>query len=85
MNEDPIKICSDCGAEYSIEATACADCGGVLVFSSEYKRRSVPLEDEEARALIRQSQLPYLRELDELLKKNGIRTDIRFHGCEPGT
>jgi hypothetical protein len=85
MDEEPIKICSDCGAEYSIEAAACADCGGTLVFPQDYIKRSVPLEEEEAEILIRQGQVAYLRELGELLNKNGIRTEIRFHGCAPGT
>jgi ribosomal protein L40E len=85
MNEEPIKICSDCGAEYSPEAVTCADCGGTLVFPREYEKRSVPLEEEEAQTLIREGSAPYLRELGELMKKTGIRTDIRFHGCAPGT
>jgi ribosomal protein L40E len=85
MDQEPIKICSNCGAEYSIEAVACADCGGTLVFPAEYEKRSVPLEEEEAEVLIRQGPVGYLRELGELLQKNGIRTDIRFHGCAPGT
>lgn len=85
MGEEPIKICSNCGAEYSLEALTCADCGGTLVFPQQYERRYEPLEDAEAEILIRQGQVQYLRELSELLKKKGIRTDIRFHGCAPGT
>ena len=85
MDEEPIKICSNCGAEYSIEAVACADCGGTLVFPTEYEKRSIPLEEVEAEILVRQGPVGYLKELSELLKKNGIRTDIRFHGCPPGT
>jgi predicted amidophosphoribosyltransferase len=85
MNQEPIKICVNCGEEYSPEALACAECGGRLVFPQEYEKRSAPLEDEEARVLVRQGTVSYLRELAELLKKNGIRTDIQFHGCEPGT
>jgi ribosomal protein L40E len=37
MNEQPYKICSNCGAEYSIEALSCADCGGNLVFPQKYE------------------------------------------------
>jgi ribosomal protein L40E len=85
MNEEPIKICSSCGAEYSLEAVTCADCGGNLVFPQEYERRSVPLEEAEEAILIRQGSVDYLRELGELLQKNGIRAAIRFHGCPPGT
>ena len=85
MNEEPIKICSKCGEEYSLEAVTCADCGGDLVFPQQYKKPSVPLEENEADTLVRQGPVGYLRELGELLKKSGIRTDIRFHGCPPGT
>jgi hypothetical protein len=85
MNEEPIKICSNCGEEYSPEAFTCVECGGTLVLPQEYEKRSVPLEEEEARVLIRQGSVSYLRELSALLKKNGIRTDIQFHGCPPGT
>jgi DNA-directed RNA polymerase subunit RPC12/RpoP len=85
MNEQPFKICSSCGEEYSLEAVTCADCGGKLVFSHEYVKPSVPLEENDADILIRQSSAGYLRELGAVLQKNGIRSDIRFHGCPPGT
>jgi ribosomal protein L40E len=85
MNEDPIKICSSCGAEYSVDAVICADCGGKLVFAKEYEKRSIPLEEGQAAILIRQEMMGYLTELGELLNKDGIRSLIRFHGCEPGT
>lgn len=85
MNEEPIKICSSCGAEYSLEAMTCADCGGKLVFPQEYEKLSVPLEEAEEKILIRQGSVGHLRELAALLQKNGIRSAIRFHGCPPGT
>ena len=85
MNEESIKICSGCGAEYSLEALTCADCGGTLVFPQEYKKRSVPLEEAEAEDLIRQGPAGYLKELGTLLNQDGIRSTIRFHGCPPGT
>jgi predicted amidophosphoribosyltransferase len=85
MTEQPVKVCPNCGAEYSLEAVNCADCGGNLVFSQVYETRSAPLEEAEAQILIRQDVVGYLRELGELMKKKGIRSDIRFHGCEPGT
>lgn len=55
------------------------------MFPREYEKRSVPLEETEAGVLVRQGPAGYLRELGELLNKNGIRSEIRFHGCEPGT
>jgi hypothetical protein len=85
MNEEQMKICSQCGAEYALEAMVCADCGGALVFPGQYKERSIPVAEEEEAVLIRQGTADYLRELDALLKRSGIRTAIQFHGCEPGT
>ena len=85
MDEEPIKICSDCGAKYALHAVTCADCGGSLVFPKDYEKRSVPPEDHEEVVLIRQGPLNYLKELGSLLNKKGIWSDILFHGCEPGT
>jgi hypothetical protein len=85
MNELPYKICSSCGEEYSVEAITCVDCGGKLVFSTEYQKPLEPLEENEANTLVRQGQVKYLRELERELKNNGIRSEIRFHGCAPGT
>lgn len=85
MHDEPIRICERCGAEYSAEATTCADCGGALVFPRQKVKPAVPLKENEADTLIRQGQAGYLRELARLLEKDGIRSDIRFHGCPPGT
>ena len=86
MNEEPIKICVYCGAEYSIQADKCADCGGKLVFPQQQQNKPVvPLEENEERILLRQGAVGYLKELEGVLNQNGIRTDIRFHGCAPGT
>jgi DNA-directed RNA polymerase subunit RPC12/RpoP len=84
-DEAQIKICSSCGEEYSPDALTCADCGGRLVFASVYQKPLEPLVKDEANILIRQGQIKYLRELEGLLRKNRIRSEIRFHGCEPGT
>ena len=84
MNEEPIKICSDCGAEYSHTAETCADCGGKLVPRQDYEKRFVPLAEEEEQILIRESSIAYLRELMEHMRKTGIRAKIRFH-CQSGT
>ena len=85
MNEEPIKICSKCGAEYSLRAEVCADCGGKLVLSQDYEKRLVPLGEEEEQTLIREGSIRYLKELREHLKADGIRSDIRFHGQVPGS
>jgi predicted amidophosphoribosyltransferase len=85
MNEEPIKICSSCGAEYSLRAEICADCGGKLVLPQDYEKRFVPLAEAEEKILIREGPVGYLQELEAQLKKKGIRAAIRFHGGVPGT
>ena len=88
MNENPIKICSKCGAEYSLEAQVCADCGGRLVFPQSYEKRFEAPAEEEEQILIREATFGYLKELLEHMTKKGIRAGIRFHaqvprGCSP--
>jgi predicted amidophosphoribosyltransferase len=85
MNQLPIKICSNCGVEYSADAQACADCGGKLVFPENYERLFEPLSEEDEPVFIRESPLGYANELKELMKKQGIRADIRYHPEPPGT
>jgi hypothetical protein len=85
MDQDCIKICPKCGEEYSQEAITCAECGAALVFPQQYDSPAEPPDQGEPVVLIRQGTASYLRELAELLHKKGIRTDVRFHGCEPGT
>ncbi len=84
MNHEEVKICAKCGAEYSPQALMCADCGGALVWPHQYEERFVPLADEEERVLIREGSMRYLKELRGHLEKDGIRSDIRFHGEIPG-
>jgi ribosomal protein L40E len=83
MNQEPVKICSNCGAEYSLRADICADCGGKLVLPQDYQKRFVPLAEEE-QILIREGSIGYLKELEAHLKQTGIRAAIRFHGGTPG-
>ena len=90
MKEEPIKICSDCGAEYSLHAQSCADCGGKLVFPQDYKERFVPLEEEEEQICIREGVIDLIEELKEHMTKSGIRAVIRLHretpkACPTGT
>ena len=85
MNELPIKICSKCGEEYDIDAQACADCGGTLVFPQDYVKRYEAPAEEEALVLVREAPFGYLKELLEHLTKKGIRSGIRFHAQEQGS
>jgi predicted amidophosphoribosyltransferase len=80
----PTKICSSCGAEYSIEAQVCADCGGKLVSPQDYEKRFEPPADDEERVLIREAPFGYLKELLERMTRGGIQAFIRFHARVPG-
>jgi predicted amidophosphoribosyltransferase len=85
MNEEPVKVCSTCGAEYSLRAESCADCGGKLVSPEDYEERFEPLANEEEVVLIREGAPRYLKELAQHMTKNGIRASIAFHGGQPGS
>ena len=85
MKEEPIKLCLKCGAEYSLSAQSCADCGGELVSPEEYERRYVPLDESEDQVLIREGSAGYLKDLGGHLLRAGIRASIKLHSCEPGT
>lgn len=39
MNEDPYKVCPECGCEYRYTVANCVDCGVPLVFPEEIARR----------------------------------------------
>lgn len=85
MDEQPVKICVYCGAEYALDAQSCADCGGPLEFSGGDSQRTAPIEEGEAVVLVRQGAVGYLRELEQLLTRAGMPAGIRFHGSAPGT
>jgi ribosomal protein L40E len=85
MDQEPVKICSKCGAEYSVEAQVCADCGGKLVFPQTYEKRFEPLAEDEEQVLIRGGPLVYIKELVEHMRSKGIRADIRPLDEDPDT
>ncbi|UCH83344.1 MAG: zinc ribbon domain-containing protein [Candidatus Latescibacterota bacterium] len=85
MMEEPVKVCSQCGEEYSIKAEVCADCGGTLVLPQDYEKRHVPLAEGEEVHLVREGPVGYLQELEVEMKKKGIRAVIQFLGGTPGT
>ena len=84
MQDDPVKICSKCGEEYSLEAQVCVECGGKLVFEHEYEKRFVPLDETDQMVCVREDKVAYLEELSEVMARNGLRTFIKLHGCAPG-
>jgi predicted amidophosphoribosyltransferase len=85
MNQEPIKICSKCGAEYSLMAEICADCGGDLVSPQDYEARSIPLTEDDEQVFIREGAIDYLKKLGNHLRQNGIRATILLHGGTPGS
>lgn len=85
MAFDAIKVCSHCGAEYDASAQVCADCGAKLVFRTDDRGDIAPLSEKEARALVREGSLGYLRELARELAGQGIRSAVVFHEPGPGT
>ena len=85
MNEEQIKMCSKCGAEYSLQAVSCADCGGDLVSPQEYETRFVPLSEDEDHVLVKEGSAGYLKELAGRMIRDGIRSNIRYHGGVPGS
>lgn len=85
MSDEPFKICASCGAEYSPDAQVCADCGGKLLFPEEYEKLSKPIAEGEELVLIRQGQVGYIKELQEHMRRAGIRSAIAFHAPPPGT
>jgi predicted amidophosphoribosyltransferase len=84
MNEQPVKVCVYCGAEYALDAQSCADCGGPLEFADGDLQPVASIEEGETVVLVRQGAVGYLRELEQLLTRAGIPAGIRFHGCAPG-
>lgn len=82
--EELVKICSDCGAEYSPQAEVCADCGGTLISPRDYEARQVPLAQEEEKVLVREGPVRYLEELARHMNRKGIRSTVRYHGAVPG-
>jgi predicted amidophosphoribosyltransferase len=85
MQEDPVKVCVYCRAEYALDAQSCADCGGPLEFPGGDSPRATPIEEGDAVVLVRQGAVNYLRELEQLLTRAGMPSGIRFHGSPPGT
>jgi predicted amidophosphoribosyltransferase len=85
MNEQRIKICASCGAEYAPDAQVCADCGGKLLFPEEYEKLFQPLTETDELVLIRQAPIGYINELMEHMRKAGIRAGIALHAQPPGT
>ena len=85
MNDEPIKICRQCGGEYAPSAEICADCGGELIVAAKNGRDLPPLTAEEAPFLVREGSVAYLKELARELGGNQIRSAIVFHAPGPGT
>lgn len=88
MYQEPVKVCSKCGEEYSPEAMVCVECGGRLVMEEEYERMRVPLTGEEEQLVcVREDGYRYLDELRQRMKTDGVRSAIHLHSdsCRAGS
>jgi predicted amidophosphoribosyltransferase len=73
MNEDPYKVCPECGGEYQYTIATCVDCGMPLVFPEEISRRDareLPLSPGLVR--LRTAPILWVRALAADLERAGI-------------
>lgn len=90
MSADKIKLCPGCGSEYYAHILVCADCGVPLIMPEEIEKEgskktdtAVSLNDEWV--AIREEGKEGIRELADLLSKNGIFCKIALApGCSTG-
>jgi hypothetical protein len=81
MSHD-VRICPECGDEYTLSATECADCRVPLVFEDEIEPASQPASFPPTAELacVRTGPLPWTRALSAALEESGIA-----HRVEPDT
>lgn len=73
MNEDPYKVCPECGGEYQYTVAACVDCDVPLVFPEEISRRDAgELPLSPGLVLLRGAPILWVRALAADLARAGI-------------
>src|SRR3989304_9407946 len=90
MSPEKIKLCPECGSEYYAHISVCADCGVPLKMPEEIEKKNdnnpdvvTDLRDEWV--VIREEEKEGIRELSELLSRNGISSKIGLApGCSAG-
>lgn len=90
MSTEKIKLCPKCESEYYAHISVCADCGISLVMSEEIekernKKSDIPAPLHEELVTIREEGKEGIRELSDLLSRNGIFCKIVLApGCSTG-
>src|SRR3954462_1323864 len=72
-DDDPCKVCPECGGEYQLTANVCVDCGVPLVLPGEIaerKARELPLRP--SLVLVRTAPILWIRALATDLEGAGI-------------
>lgn len=90
MSTEKIKLCPKCGSEYYAHISTCADCDILLIMPEEIEKErnkksdiTEPLHDEWV--TIREEGIEGIRELSDLLSRNGIFCKIVLApGCSTG-
>ncbi|MCP5040823.1 MAG: hypothetical protein GY944_07315 [bacterium] len=77
-----VKLCPECGEEYTLQAVECADCRVTLVFPDELEAPPLPetFPPKEELACVRVGPLPWTRALSSALEQIEIA-----HRVEPDT
>jgi len=79
-----VKVCPGCGAEYFAHITDCADCKVPLKSPEEMNRHETATGGDFLP--VREGGVPWLKELREELKKNGLVSHIDLKpDCSPAS
>ena len=90
MSSEKTKLCPECGSEYYAHIAACADCGVPLKMPEEIGKKRDNKPDVTAHihdewVAIREEEKGGIRELSDLLSRNGIYSKIALApGCSTG-
>ncbi|MBE7443889.1 MAG: hypothetical protein HS132_00905 [Planctomycetia bacterium] len=90
MSHEKIKLCPECGSEYYAYISVCADCGVPLKMPEEIGKKrdikpDVTAHPHEEWVAIREEGKEGIRELSDLLSRNGISSKIALApGCSTG-
>lgn len=90
MSLENIKLCPKCGSEYYAHVSECADCGIPLKMLEEFEKKRDNKPDVTAHlhdewVAIREEGKEGIRELSDLLSRNGISSKIALApGCSTG-
>lgn len=90
MSPEKIKLCPECGSEYCAHILTCADCGIPLKMPEEVEKKgdkkpNAAEHPPDEWVAIREEGREGIRELSDLLLRNGIPSQIALPpGCGTG-